>query len=240
MFSIQHRSPTRQRGHKLSLYVGEGRGEAQHIQNKSKMEKIIIQITSGRGPEECCRVVARVQELMLAQAKQMGIKLTVLQTARGALAGTLQSTVLLAEGRQLSALTAQWHGTIQWIAQSPYRKMYKRKNWFVGVEMFDPQQQMKWNLKDVRIDTCRSSGPGGQNVNKVETAVRGTHMPSGIQVLASDSRSQLQNKKLCLQRLEAKVLEWQTAQLTARQQSQWQEHNVLERGNPVKTITQPL
>ncbi|PQJ10816.1 peptide chain release factor H [Flavipsychrobacter stenotrophus] len=204
------------------------------------MDKIIIQITSGRGPVECCRVVARLQEMMLKQAKQYGITFTVLSNTKGELAGTLQSAVIQAEGNTLSAFTKEWQGTVQWIAQSPYRKMHKRKNWFAGVEIFDPMQQLKWNINDVRLDTCRSSGPGGQNVNKVETAVRGTHIPSGIQVLASDSRSQLQNKKLCLERLEAKVLAWQTTQLTALQQTQWQEHNILERGNPVKVIQQPL
>ena len=204
------------------------------------MDKIIIQITSGRGPVECCRVVARLQEMMLKQAKQYGITFTVLSNTKGELAGTLQSALIQAEGNTLSAFTKEWQGTVQWIAQSPYRKMHKRKNWFAGVEIFDPMQQLKWNINDVRLDTCRSSGPGGQNVNKVETAVRGTHIPSSIQVLASDSRSQLQNKKLCLERLEAKVAAWQTTQLTALQQTQWHEHNILERGNPVKVIQQPL
>ncbi|HEY8916709.1 MAG TPA: peptide chain release factor-like protein, partial [Chitinophaga sp.] len=93
---------------------------------------------------------------------------------------------------------------------------------------------------DVRFETCRASGPGGQHVNKVETAVRGIHQPSGIQVLAMDGRSQIMNKKLCLQRLKAKVLAWQTEQLVAQQQHQWQEHNVLERGNAVRTIKEEL
>ena len=204
------------------------------------MEKIIIQITSGRGPVECCRVVAKVEELLLKEARKIGIAIEVLEHKKGDLEGTLLSATLLAQGKNLEAFVKGWQGTVQWIAQSPYRKFHKRENWFVGVAIFDVQELMKWNPKEVVFETCRASGPGGQNVNKVETAVRGTHIPSGIQVLASDSRSQLQNKKLCLERLEAKVLAWETEQLMNQQQSQWQEHNILERGNPVRTITEKL
>ena len=200
------------------------------------MEKIIIQITSGRGPVECCRVVARVQEKMLAQARNNGIEMEVLENRKADLKGTLLSATILAKGKNLQAFVREWRGTVQWIAQSPYRKFHKRKNWYVGVEIFDVKERLPWNPQEVVFETCRASGPGGQNVNKVETAVRGTHLASGIRVLAMDSRSQLQNKKLCLQRLQEKVLAWQTGQLLLQQQARWQEHNVLERGNAVKTI----
>jgi peptide chain release factor len=204
------------------------------------MKKMIIQITSGKGPAECCRVVACVQSLMMKQAEQQGIEIKVLENKAGEINGTLLSATLKAEGNQLNAFVKEWIGTIQWIAQSPYRKYHKRKNWFVGVAAFDIQELMPWNPKDAKLETCRSSGPGGQNVNKVETAVRGVHLPSGLQVMAMDTRSQLENKKLCMARLEAKVLVWQTEQLMEQQQSQWQEHNALERGNPIKTITDKL
>ncbi|MHA4807300.1 peptide chain release factor H [Flavitalea flava] len=204
------------------------------------MEKIIIQITSGRGPAECGRVVAKVQERIMAQARKNNIEVEVLENNNAGLKGALLSATILAKGDNLQAFVKEWRGTIQWIGQSPYRNMHKRKNWFVGVEIFDVREQMKWNPKEVIFETCRASGPGGQNVNKVETAVRGTHIPSGIKVLAMDSRSQLQNKQLCLRRLEAKVLAWHTGQLISVQQTRWQAHNELERGNPVKTITGKL
>jgi peptide chain release factor len=204
------------------------------------MKKIIIQITSGKGPAECCRVVACVQSLMLKQAKQQDIQIEVLENKAGELKGTLLSTTMMATGDNLDAFVKEWVGAVQWIAQSPYRKYHKRKNWFVGVAAFDVKELTLWNSKDVKLETCRSSGPGGQNVNKVETAVRGTHLPSGIQVLAIDTRSQLENKKLCLARLEAKVLVWHTEQLVEQQQNQWIEHYLLQRGNPVKTIKEDL
>jgi len=92
----------------------------------------------------------------------------------------------------------------------------------------------------VRFETLRSSGPGGQNVNKVETAVRGTHTPTGIQVMAMDSRSQLQNKKLCLFRLEEKLIAQQTEKLIALHEKQWTAHHSLARGGAVKVIRQEL
>lgn len=204
------------------------------------MEQAIIQITSGRGPAECCRVVARVQELIIKQARAASIDIQVLENIKGDINGTLLSATLLAKGNQLPSLISEWEGTIQWIAQSPYRKMHKRKNWFAGVTVFDVKKQLQWNPKDVVLETCRAAGPGGQHVNKVETAVRGTHRPSGLQVLAMDSRSQLQNKQLCLERLEAKFLAWQTGVLMNQQQSRWQEHNELERGQAVKVIRERL
>jgi peptide chain release factor len=101
-------------------------------------------------------------------------------------------------------------------------------------------EKADWNPKDVVFETMRGSGPGGQNVNKVETAVRGKHLPSGIQVVAMESRSQLQNRKLCTERLQAKVKAWELEQLTAQQQNQWLEHHRLERGNAVRTFRERL
>jgi len=200
------------------------------------MKKMMMQITSGKGPAECCRVVACVQSLMMKQAKQQGIQMQVFENKAGELKGTLLSSTMMLIGNNLDDFLKEWVGTIQWIAQSPFRRYHKRKNWFVGVAAFDVKTLMQWDPKDVKLETCRSSGPGGQNVNKVETAVRGTHLPSRLQVLVMDTRSQLENKKLCLSRLQEKVLVWQTEQLMEQQQNQWQNHYELARGNAVKVI----
>ncbi len=204
------------------------------------MKKMIIQITSGKGPAECCRAVARVQQLMMAQAHQQNIKVEVLDRVEADETDAFKSVTFTAEGDGLENFINEWQGTVQWISVSPFRRQHKRKNWFVGVNALPVSELPAWRDAEVKPDTCRASGPGGQHVNKVETAVRGTHMPSGIQVLAMDSRSQLENKKLCLQRLQAKVMAWQTETLINQRQQQWLNHHTLERGNAVKTIRQPL
>src|SRR5476651_1945758 len=125
------------------------------------MKKMMIQITSGKGPAECCRVVACVQSLIMKQAKQQGIQIEVLENKAGELNGTLLSATMMAVGDNLDHFIKEWIGTIQWIAQSPYRKYHKRKNWFVGVGVFTVTEKVTFKPNDVRFETMRASGPGG-------------------------------------------------------------------------------
>lgn len=202
--------------------------------------KIYLQITSGRGPAECCRVVALVLEKILAQARQSGLTAEVIEREEGEMNRTLFSAILLLEGSKVEDIVSEWEGTIQWIAQSPYRIYHKRKNWFVGVNTFTPTELSEIDTKYITYQTLRASGPGGQHVNKTESAVRATHAPSGLSVTASDQRSQVQNKKLATERLLIKLSAWNIEQTMQQAQENWDNHNNLERGNPVKVIQQPL
>src|SRR5687768_2092233 len=102
-----------------------------------KPAEYLVQITSGRGPEECARVVAKVLEAFLKEARSEGLLAEVIESAPGSLNGTLLSTIVKVKGSNIETFLNSWKGSIQWIAQSPYRKFHKRKNWFVGIEVFD-------------------------------------------------------------------------------------------------------
>ena len=203
------------------------------------MEKI-IQITSGKGPEECERVVAKVVEKLMKEARTSGFEATLIESTDGNMTNTMLSAMVLIKGIDIDSFVKQWEGSIQWVAQSPYRKLHRRKNWFVGVKSYDITKQIKLNEKDISYQTMRSSGPGGQNVNKVESAVRATHIPSGVSVTSSNDRSQLMNKKDATEKLKNKIMSWQIEQANAKVQDQWMEHNTLERGNPVRTFKESL
>ncbi len=96
---------------------------------------------------------------------------------------------------------------------------------------------MNFNEKDIRFQTARSQGSGGQNVNKVNTAVRATHIPTNESVFVQDTRSQLQNKNLSVIRLKEKVMGTYIQQLEHRMKETWNQHLQVERGNPVRTFS---
>lgn len=200
------------------------------------MEKI-IQITAGKGPAECTWVVAKVLKFLLAEAKELGIAHTILHREKGTENGTLLSATLQLEGKDITDFVRNWRGTVKWIGRSEFRKHHKRKNWFVGVHELDlSDEKFSFQHKDFKFEATRAGGPGGQHVNKVSTAVRATHLPTGLVILASESRSQSRNKKNAKERLInlLKVRRLQEKQEKAK--NSWLNHHQLERGNPVRVF----
>ena len=204
------------------------------------MEKTYLQITSGRGPVECCRVVALVLERILKQAQTRKLKVEIVEKEAGPANRTLLSAVIALEGAGCDTLVEEWEGTVLWIARSPYRIHHRRKNWFVGVQTFLLSESREATENEIRYETLRASGPGGQHVNKTESAVRAVYIPSGISVVASDQRSQWQNKKLATERLLVKLTAWNVEQAMIQAQANWSNHNSLQRGNPVKIVQEEL
>jgi peptide chain release factor len=197
-------------------------------------EEKIIQITSGRGPAECCWVVAQLLKAFVGELKDKGFDYEVLHQVKGLENRTISSVVVKVNGKDIRQFMKSWLGTVLWIGQSPFRKFHKRKNWFVGIAEFDKDEAFEWNEKDLCFETFRSSGAGGQHVNKVESAVRAIHIPTGLAIVARDSRSQYQNKKLAMERLKELLEKNKYSDLQLGKQDKWMEHCQLERGNPVR------
>lgn len=200
--------------------------------------KQYIQITAGRGPVECARAVALV-------AREICKALPRLQLAdcepHNQEAGCYMSMTFASEEPLERSVVEEWQGSVLWRSTSnPYRPGHKRSNWFVGINFFDEVELPTVSDSDIAYETCRSGGKGGQNVNKVETAVRAIHTPTGLSVKCSDERSQSLNRALARERLLLKLRQQGDKELADSQSRQWSNHNSLERGNPVKKFTGSL
>jgi len=200
------------------------------------MEKI-IQITAGRGPAECTWVVAQVLKKVLEEAQVQELETILLQRESGQENGTIETASIAVKGKNAEQFVKSWIGTIQWIGQSQFRKMHKRKNWFIGIFEIEPQINVLVSESDIQYQAMRSSGAGGQHVNKVSSAIRATHIPTGIAVVSMDSRSQHQNKKLATERLLIKLEDEKLVQLKSHVGKQWENQLNIERGNPVRVFT---
>ncbi|QNM86712.1 peptide chain release factor H [Polaribacter pectinis] len=200
------------------------------------MKTKIIQISAGKGPLECAFVVAKVLKIFLKELTNNKIDYTILHKENGIENGTVQSVSIQIEGKNLADFTANWLGTIQWIGTSTFRKFHKRKNWFIGCFEVESSKLLEINENEIQFQAIRSSGAGGQHVNKVSSAIRAKHISTGIQVLVMDSRSQHQNKKIAIQRLQQKVAEFNSEQQKEQFKNQWENHQEIERGNPIRVF----
>jgi peptide chain release factor 2 len=178
------------------------------------MEKIYIQITSGRGPVECCRVVMFITKKMIEQIKGLGYEVEIVEHEDGPEYGCMFSVTLSVEGENIMSLKDEWEGSVLWVAQkNPFRPWHRRKNWFVGVHFFSPLQPESINERDITYETLRASGPGGQNVNKVETGVRLRYMyqdpdtgeEEEILIANTESRKQQQNRENAMRLLKSQL-----------------------------------
>ena len=200
--------------------------------------KKYIQITAGRGPVECARAVA----LVAREIARSIPGLTVFDTEPHKSGPDCYMSITFKSDTEIpTSVVSEWEGTVLWQSTAnPYRHGHKRKNWFVGVHFIDDLELPEIDEKDIAYSSCRSGGKGGQNVNKVETSVRATHIPTGVTVRCSDERSQFQNKQAARQRLLLKLMNINAESEAASQKENWSMHDSLVRGNPVKKFSGSL
>lgn len=204
-------------------------------------ERIWLQITLGRGPAECQLAVAKLADVLEKEARKAGLACEVLDVVEGRERGAALSALLALEGEGARGFAERSRGSVLWICASPVRPGHKRKNWFVGIEVLAPPDAgtAELRLADVQFEAMRASGPGGQHVNKTESAVRATHKPSGLVATAREERSQVMNKKLALARLAAMLADGASAAKADAEHDRWAQHDALERGRPIRTFEGP-
>lgn len=188
--------------------------------------------TIGRGPGECQIACAALPSIFIKDAADAGLTATLLDAEEGE--HGLRSALVAVDG-DAEAFVGSWEGTIQWTCASPIRKAWPRKNWFVSVGVVRPPERgHQLRDADLAFDTFRASGPGGQHVQKTDSAVRVTHKPTGLTAQAQEERSQHRNKALAVARLAALLAARDADADKAVEYAKWRQHDALERGNPVR------
>lgn len=195
---------------------------------------LLLQLSAAQGPAECQLAVAKALSRLLDEAAAFGVDLRVVEQEPGERNGTFRSVMLALEGARADELARCWEGTVQWICASPYRPRHGRKNWFIGVARFtSPTASFEG---EIRFDTMRASGPGGQHVNTTESAVRATHVGTGISVKVQSERSQHANKRLAVL-LISRRLARQTEDARVEQRADRRmAHHQVARGDPVRVF----